>query len=76
MWVQQSTTGRVVERLEQEHNNLRATMEWSLDPAHVGYYRMEMAYRLGEALTEFWKVRGFNSEAQTFLERVLAYSKE
>ncbi len=66
--------GEWLERLEQEHNNLRATMEWSLDPAHVGSH-MEMAYRLGEALTEFWKVRGFNSEAQTFLERVLAYSE-
>ena len=66
--------GEWLERLEQEHDNLRATMEWSLDPAHVGSH-MEMAYRLGEALTEFWKVRGFNSEAQTFLERVLAYSE-
>ena len=63
-----------LERLEREHDNLRAAMEWLLDPAHAGS-PLEMAYRLGEALTEFWWVRGFYSEARAFLERVLARSE-
>jgi predicted ATPase/DNA-binding CsgD family transcriptional regulator len=63
-----------LERLEQEHDNLRATMEWLLDPAQAGSL-LEMAYRLGEALTEFWWVRCFHSEARAFLERLLARSE-
>ena len=63
-----------LERIEREHDNLRATMEWSLDPAQAGSHN-EMAYQLGETLTEFWSVRGFYSEALAFLERVLARSE-
>ena len=63
-----------LERLEQEHDNLRTTMEWSLDPIQSGSH-IEMAYRLGGALKEFWYVRGFHSEARAFLERVLARSE-
>ena len=62
-----------LERLAREHDNLRATMEWSLDSAQAGPL-LEMAYRLGEALKEFWEVRGFYSEARDFLEQVLARS--
>ena len=64
-----------LERLEREHDNLRATMAWSLDPAQAGSH-IEMACRLGGVLKEFWRVRGFHSEARTFLERVLARSEE
>ena len=63
-----------LERLGQEHDNLRAALEWSLDPAQ-GVNLLEMAYRLGGALTEFWWVRGFYSEARAFLELVLARSE-
>jgi predicted ATPase/tRNA A-37 threonylcarbamoyl transferase component Bud32 len=64
----------LLERLEREHDNLRATMEWSLDPAQAGSL-LEMAYRLAEVLTVFWNVRGYYSEARTFLERLLAHSE-
>ena len=60
-----------LERFEREHDNLRATMEWLLEPTQ-GEPLHKMAYQLAEALTEFWKVRGFYSEGRTFLERVLA----
>jgi len=62
------------ERLEQEHGNLRALMEWSLEPTHTGPH-LEMAFQLGEALREFWWVRGFDSEGRNFLEQVLARSE-
>ena len=60
-----------LERFEREHDNLRATMEWLLEPTQ-GEPLHKMAYQLAEGLTEFWKVRGFYSEGRTFLERVLA----
>jgi predicted ATPase/DNA-binding CsgD family transcriptional regulator len=63
--------GEWLERLEREHDNLRTTMEWLLEPAQ-GDSHSEMASRLGESLTEFWVVRGYYSEARAFLERVLA----
>jgi predicted ATPase/class 3 adenylate cyclase/DNA-binding CsgD family transcriptional regulator len=62
----------LLERLEQEHDNLRAAMQWSLE--HVGE-RKAMALRLGGALFSFWFVRGYFSEGRDFLERVLARSE-
>ena len=63
-----------LERLGREHDNLRATMEWSLEPEQAGP-RLEMAFQLGEALEDFWGVRGFYSEGRTFLEQALARSE-
>ncbi len=64
-----------LERLEREHDNLRAAMQWSLEPGEDGH-RREMALRLGGALQRFWIVRGHWSEGRNFLERALAESKE
>ncbi len=61
-------------RLERDHDNLRAVMQWSLERGE-GRPRMEVAFRLGGALRSFWQVRGFFSEGRTFLERVLAQSE-
>ncbi|MFL5696728.1 MAG: protein kinase domain-containing protein [Ktedonobacteraceae bacterium] len=63
-----------LERLEQEHDNLHATLTWSLEPAQAGPH-FEMALQLGVALSGFWDVRGFYSEGRTFLERALAHSE-
>jgi predicted ATPase/DNA-binding CsgD family transcriptional regulator len=63
-----------LERLEQEYDNLRAALRWSLERGEVGV-SIEMALRLGEALRRFWEVRGHWSEGQSFLERALAGSK-
>jgi predicted ATPase/DNA-binding CsgD family transcriptional regulator len=63
-----------LERLEREHDNLRAAMQWSLEQPggdETGH-RKEMALRLGSTLREFWVVHGHISEGQTFLERALA----
>jgi predicted ATPase/DNA-binding CsgD family transcriptional regulator len=64
-----------LERLEREHDNLRAALQWSLEPAQAGS-NPEMALRLCEALEVFWEVRGLYSEGRTFLEQALAGSKE
>ena len=60
-----------LERLEQEHDNLRTALQWLLDPAPAGP-DIEMGLRLCEALVMFWDVRGLYSEARAFLELALA----
>ncbi|HET8850938.1 MAG TPA: adenylate/guanylate cyclase domain-containing protein, partial [Ktedonobacteraceae bacterium] len=58
-----------LERLEREHDNLRAALQWALEGG-----RAEMALRLGTALERFWVVRGHRNEGRAFLERALAGS--
>ncbi len=61
-------------RLERDHDNLRAAMQWSLE--QEGQDRLEVAFRFGAALRSFWQVRGYFREGRTFLEAVLARSEE
>jgi len=63
-----------LERLEQEHDNLRAALQWFLERGEVEQ-GIKMALRLAGALRQFWEVRGHWSEGRTFLERALAESK-
>src|SRR6266566_3981380 len=66
-----------LERLEQEHENLRAVMQWSLEQAEGerGDARTrEIALRLGGALRQFWYMRSYFSEGRDFLERALSRS--
>ncbi len=58
-----------LERLEQEHANLRAALEWLLGQGRTGG---EPALRLGCALKYFWVLRGHSSEGRAFLEQALA----
>jgi predicted ATPase/class 3 adenylate cyclase len=55
-----------LERLEQEHANLRAAMQWAVESG-----RTEMALRFGIALERFWVVRGHRNEGLVYLERAL-----
>ncbi len=64
-----------LERLEQEHDNLRAAMRWSLERGEAGQDtedRREMALRFGVALRGFWVIHSHWSEGRTFVERALA----
>jgi predicted ATPase/DNA-binding CsgD family transcriptional regulator len=66
-----------LQRLEQEHDNLRAALEWALEEVTEQVAeRRELALRLSAALEPFWVQHGHFSEARTFLERVLARSEE
>lgn len=49
--------GAWLDRLEQEHDNLRQALRWSLESGDA-----EHALRLGAALWRFWYVRGYFSE--------------
>ncbi len=58
-------------RLEQEHDNLRATMSWLLERGEA-----EMALRLCTALWWFWEWADYVYEGWSFLERALEGSEE
>jgi predicted ATPase/class 3 adenylate cyclase/DNA-binding CsgD family transcriptional regulator len=63
----------LLEHLEQEHDNLRAALQWFLDQAEEGQAEGKArALRLGGALYAFWFVRAHFSEGLDFLERALA----
>ncbi len=63
LWV--ATDGRILDRIDMEHDNLRATMTWALvhDP--------ELALRLASMLAPFWAKRCHWSEGRTWLKRAL-----
>lgn len=56
-----------LERLEREHDNVRAALSWALETE-----RIESALRLAKTLWVFWNVRGYRSEGRIWLKRVLA----
>lgn len=69
---------RWLERLEREHNNLRAAMAWMLEtPDEDGEdtaSRREMALRLGSAMSLFWSARGYLREGRELMNRALSES--
>jgi predicted ATPase/DNA-binding SARP family transcriptional activator len=54
-----------LDRLEREHDNFRAALEWSLNNA------MEVCLRLGGALWRFWYMRSHLSEGREWLRKAL-----
>jgi predicted ATPase/class 3 adenylate cyclase len=72
-----------LDRLEMEHDNLRAALQWFLEQGKAEGdedgrdegHAIEMALRLGAALERFWVVRGHRSEGRKFLERALIRNK-
>jgi predicted ATPase/serine/threonine protein kinase/DNA-binding CsgD family transcriptional regulator len=63
-----------LERLDREHENLRATLHWLLERGQVEQ-NIGLALRLGAALEQFWVIRGYHNEGRTFLDRALAASE-
>jgi len=63
--------------LEQEHENLRASLSWLLEQARIGgeqgKQQAERALRLCAALSWFWFIRGYFREGQMYLEQALAF---
>jgi predicted ATPase/DNA-binding SARP family transcriptional activator/DNA-binding CsgD family transcriptional regulator len=56
-----------LERLEAEHDNMRAALSWALERKEA-----EVALRLGGALWLFWSMRGYDSEGRRWLKEALA----
>jgi predicted ATPase len=57
-----------LERLEAEHDNMRAALSWSLEK------EPETALRLAVALARFWEKRSYFSEGSRWLEAALRQS--
>ncbi len=55
------------QRLEQEHDNIRAALGWALESRKV-----DEAMRLASQLSMFWFARGYLNEGAGWLERALA----
>ena len=60
-----------LDRLETEHDNLRAALAWTLEWGEI-----ETALRLTGALGAFWRVRGHLSEGRGWLDRALAGERD
>jgi len=61
-----SSAGDVLDRIEAEHDNLRAALDWSLATDSVA------AVRLSGALVWFWWGRSYHTEGRRWLARALA----
>jgi predicted ATPase/class 3 adenylate cyclase len=57
-----------INRMEQEHDNLRAALEWSKTAAGTG----ELCLRLAGTLGLFWEARGYFSEGRERLSSILS----
>jgi DNA-binding CsgD family transcriptional regulator/tetratricopeptide (TPR) repeat protein len=56
-----------LQRLEAEHENLRAALQWLIDRG-----TQEQALRLTGALWNFWRLRGYLSEGRRWIDAALA----
>jgi tetratricopeptide (TPR) repeat protein len=61
-----------LKRLEVDHDNLRAALDWSLAAGDT----REAGLRLSSALVFFWMTRGYTKEGLQWLERELAMGDE
>jgi predicted ATPase len=70
-----------MDRLDEEIDNLRAVLDWSLsaernddsDERDGERKRVEVGLRLGAALDYFWRVRGYGGEVLEKLEKLLVH---
>lgn len=59
-----------VERLEEEHDNLREALSWALERG-----KADVGLRICGALWRFWHTRGYLSEGIRWLERALSVGR-
>ncbi|MEX2314596.1 MAG: tetratricopeptide repeat protein, partial [Thermomicrobiales bacterium] len=62
-----SEQGEWLDRLEREHDNLRAALGWSLETGEVDW-----SLAIGAGIWRFWERRGHVSEGLPLMERIIA----
>jgi predicted ATPase/DNA-binding CsgD family transcriptional regulator len=62
------------ERLEREHDNLRAALSWLLEQGSDTKNK-ELALRLSGILMQFWSLRGYVSEGRKWVKQALEISR-
>jgi predicted ATPase/DNA-binding SARP family transcriptional activator len=62
-----------LDRLEHEHENLRAALTWALDSGNAE--ALTAGLEIGASIWEFWLMRGHIGEGRTWLDRLLAATK-
>jgi predicted ATPase/transcriptional regulator with XRE-family HTH domain len=64
-------------RLEQEHDNLREVLSWALEPAEgpAASQRIAVGLRMATAMANFWFLRGHQREGLARLRELLARSE-
>ena len=67
-----SEQGAWLKRLDTEHDNLRAALEWLALKQDLA----ELMLRLSSALWRFWRIRGYYQEGRMHLGRALAQAVE
>jgi hypothetical protein len=60
---------RWVRRLDREHDNLRAALEWAFQNELI-----EIALRLAASMGEFWELRKYLIEGMTWLDKAVGLS--
>jgi tetratricopeptide (TPR) repeat protein len=59
-----------LDRLDADHDNLRAAIDWSLETEHG-----ELGLRVAISLRRFWEVRGHFQEAKRYLSQLIAFDQ-
>jgi predicted ATPase/class 3 adenylate cyclase len=65
-----------LDRLEAEHDNLRAALSWSLEPRAADGERAATGLRLAQALGPYWYRHGHIPEGRRWLERAIGQAPD
>ncbi len=65
---------RWLDQLDQDYENVRATLEWLSGGTEEETGRAEQALRLCVALLGYWEIRGYFREGISYIDRILANS--
>jgi len=68
--LQARDTATWMERIEREHDNLRAALRWAQERGEI-----DLGLRLGAAAATFWRWRGYLGEGQGWLRAALEHSR-